>query len=128
MDKVDRLPIPARTGQNVLSRLMILWLILGVVTACAPWTRPDNEQIQAAIQRYHETAASTLILDFDSMKVPQRSLGKAAAVIWTADHAVQRNYRVEWDTAAKEYSVSSYLTLERGEDGVYRRIEEIILH
>ncbi len=119
-----------RTGkirQRIPSLAVVLVVSLGLLTACGAWTRPDDNQIRAAIQEYHEAAAVALELDYATMKVPQRSAGSAAAVIWTPDHGIQRNYRVEWDGQSQKYSVISYLTLERGEDGVYRQIEEIIV-
>ena len=63
-----------RTGkirQRIPSLAVVLVVSLGLLTACGAWTRPDDNQIRAAIQEYHEAAAVALELDYATMKVPQ---------------------------------------------------------
>lgn len=96
-------------------------LIALLLSSCAllPPT-PTNEQILQAVTASNEAEAEPLELVCDEMEVPQRSPGRAAAVLWVPDKSIQRNFIVAYDKKEKTFYVKSYITLVRGEDGVYR--------
>ena len=81
---------------------------------------PSNEQIVQAITAFNEAGEESLELVYEEMQVPQRSHGRAAAVLWLPDKSIQRNFIIAYDKKEKTFYVKSYITLLRGEDGVYR--------
>jgi len=85
--------------------------------------KPTNEQILLAVQTINENDAEPLDLNFDEMEVPQRSPGRAAAILWVADKSIQRNFTVKYNKEGKNFYVESYITLVRGEDGTYRKMD-----
>lgn len=107
-----------------LRSIAFIILTILLLSACALLPpKPTNEQILQAVMASNETEAEPLELNFDDMEVPQRSPGRAAAILWVADKSIQRNFTVRYDKAEEVFYVESYITLLRGEDGVYRQGE-----
>jgi len=99
-------------------------LIVLLFSSCALLPpKPTNEQILLSVQTFNENEAEPLDLIFDEMEVPQRSPGRAAAILWVADKSIQRNFTVKYDKEGKFFFVESYITLVRGEDGAYREMD-----
>ncbi len=104
--------------------IVLIFLTLLLLTSCVLLPpKPTNEQILQAVAAFNESETEPLELVFDEMEVPQRSAGRAAAILWVADKSVQRNFTVKYDKEGKNFYVESYITLVRGEDGVYRQLD-----
>lgn len=101
--------------------VLLTVLLLSSCTLLPP--EPTNAQILEAVKVANEAEAEPLALAFDEMEVPHRSAGKASAVLWVSDKSVQRNFTVRYDEEEKTFYVESYITLVRGEDGVYRKAD-----
>lgn len=105
-----------------------VWFIAAVpltallLSSCAllPPT-PTNEQILQAVTASNGMEAQPLELVCEEMQVPQRSSGRALAVLWVPDKSIQRNFIVAYDKKENAFYVKSYITLVRGEDGTYRK-------
>jgi hypothetical protein len=81
---------------------------------------PTDEQILQAVTASNNAQTEPLELIYEEMQVPQRSPGRAGAVIWVGDKRIQRNFTIAYDRKAKTFYVESFITLRLGEDGVYR--------
>ena len=107
-----------------LRSIAFIVLTMLFLSACALLPpKPTNEQILQAVMAFSENEAEPLDLVFDDMEVPQRSPGRATAIVWVADKSIQRNFTVRYDKQEKTFYVESFITLLRGEDGVYRKEE-----
>ena len=104
---------------RIIAFVMLVGLLLSSCALFPP--KPTNEQIIEAVKASNMAEAEPLELVFDEMEVPQRSHGRAAAILWVADKSIQRNFTVRYDKQEKTFFVESYITLLRGEDGVYRQ-------
>lgn len=100
--------------------LSLLTVLLLSSCALLP-PKPTNEQILEVVKAANAAETEPLELNFDEMEVPQRSPGRAAAILWVADKSIQRNFTLKYDKTEKTFYVESYITLLRGEDGVYRQ-------
>ena len=101
---------------------MLMTILLLSSCALLP-PEPTNAQILEAVKVANEAEAEPLVLVFDEMEVPQRSHGKASAVLWVSDKSIQRNFTVKYDEEQKSFYIESHITLLRGEDGVYRQYD-----
>lgn len=101
-----------------LIQLLVMALLLSSCMLFPP--APTNEQILQAVVASNEMEAEPLELIWEEMQVPQRSRGRAAAVLWVKDKSIQRNFTLAYDKEEKSFYVEDYITLELGEDGVYR--------
>ena len=102
--------------------IAILMLTVLLLSSCALLPpKPTDEQILQAVKASNEAETEPLDLIFDDMEVPQRSPGRAAAVVWVADKSIQRNFTIRYDKQEKTFYVESFITLLRGEDGIYRK-------
>ena len=81
---------------------------------------PTDEQILQAVTASNNAQTEPLELIYEEMQVPQRSPGRAGAVIWVEDKSIQRNFTIAYDRKAKTFYVESFITLRLGEDGIYR--------
>lgn len=95
----------------------VILLLALTFSGCSP--TPDNAQIERAIHSSLSTEQAAPDLAFETMEVPIRYRGKAGAVLWTQDKAVQRNYAITYDRKAKAFVVESVTTSVRSEDGGY---------
>ncbi len=95
--------------------VMIMVVFLSSCDLLPP--KPTDEQIIKAVKVSNEAKTEPLELVFDEMEVPQRSPGRAAAILWIADKSIQRNFTVKYDRGVKTFYVESYITLLLGEDG-----------
>ena len=98
-------------------------IIVAMMTGCSLPPKPDNEQIWQTIVTYQALQLDPPAIIRDGMQVPQRSFGRAGAVLWTQDHRIQRNYQIRYEKPENTFTVISCETLELGADGVYRRID-----
>lgn len=100
------------------------FLIVLLFSSCALLPpKPTNEQILQVIVTFNESESEPLELVFDELEVPQRSPGRAGAILWVVDKSVQRNFTIKYDKGKKTFYVESYITLVRGEDGTYRKMD-----
>jgi hypothetical protein len=102
----------------LIAAVLLIAPLLYSCTLLAP--TPTDEQILQAVTVSNEVEAEPLVLVYEEMLVPHRSPGRAAAVLWVPDKSIQRNFIVAYDKKEKTFYVKSYITLVRGEDGVYR--------
>ncbi|KAF5041862.1 hypothetical protein DSECCO2_518630 [anaerobic digester metagenome] len=109
--------------RRTLSLLISLFVLIAA-GGCSLPPKPSNDQIRQAIQLFNDTSSDPIDLDYTVMEVPQRFYGQAAAVMWTPNRVIQRNYRIRYDKSRGQFEVESYITLKLDETGTYRQLGE----
>lgn len=112
----------SRTFQSHFRAYCAVIVVLLVMTGCSFLPpKPDNNEIWQAVEIYQALEVAPPEIIREGMQVPQRSFGRAGAVLWTTDKLIQRNYQIRFDQAKNEFKVISCETLKLGSDGVYRQ-------
>ena len=109
---------------KIMRFIVFMFMTILLLSSCSLLPpEPTNAQILEAVKVANEAEAEPLELVFDEMEVPHRLHGKASAVLWVSDKSIQRNFTVKYDEEEKSFYIESYITLLRGEDGVYRQYD-----
>ena len=109
---------------KIMRFIVFMFMTILLLSSCSLLPpEPTNAQILEAVKVANEAEAEPLELVFDEMEVPHRLHGKASAVLGVSDKSIQRNFTVKYDEEEKSFYIESYITLLRGEDGVYRQYD-----